>query len=187
MKQLTCVWMPLILAIACGDSRDTTADSNEQIEHGRTPEEGRDGGADVDAAMADRGLGAACHDGAHDCDEAMANCLDELSVLSQRVEFSGGYCSAPCADSESCGEHGGCPIGETQAELAGTPMGALFANLPSNCLRRCVEASDCRRDEGYDCKPMTAAMPEQLRTIALGVLADKPITKQAFCVPVRER
>jgi hypothetical protein len=113
-----------------------------------------------------------------------SKCLTELMVLGNLVEFPGGYCSASCEASTECGAAGACPVGETKAELASTPMASVFAMLPSNCLETCESATDCRVSEGYDCKPMTAAMPEQLRAIVSTLLGDKPIAKRTLCVPV---
>jgi hypothetical protein len=62
-------------------------------------------------------------------------------------------------------------------------MAVLFASLPSNCLKACTSSEDCRTGEGYRCEPMTEALPSELRTIAAGLLAGRPIAKQTFCVP----
>ncbi|MFT3928530.1 MAG: hypothetical protein QM778_38730 [Myxococcales bacterium] len=178
----------MFLFVACGDSSDTERTSggdppDHAADAGHAAGEHGDAGFDETAGAE---LGAACDpEHASSCGGDDNKCLTELAVLDTRVEFRGGYCSAGCDTSAECGADGACPVGETRAELAGTPMAALFDTLPSNCLRACESAAECRTEEGYDCKPMTAAMPEQLRAIVGTLLADKPITKRTLCVPIQ--
>lgn len=143
--------------------------------------------ARTDAGEAGRALGAACEvTDAAACAREKAICLTSLMVLSNEVAFEGGYCSAPCEHTEDCGTDGDCPVGETRAQLEGSPAAALFANLPSNCLKRCEESSDCREQEGYACGPLTSALPAEIRPIAQSVVADKPIASKRFCVPAAQ-
>jgi hypothetical protein len=158
----------------CGSSSDA-----EPADDGRTidPSSG-DGDASADLAP----LGGACSSEAA-CDGDEPLCMSELKVLTNEVRFVGGYCSQSCERSDDCGREGGCPIGEVQASQADSPAGALFEDLPARCLRRCTNDGECRVDEGYACKPMLSALPDDIRPFAEGLLDGEAIAHETFCVP----
>lgn len=65
------------------------------------------------------------------------------------IEFPGGYCSADCVTDGDCGE----------GALCVSTMGGMSA-----CFLTCEDGSDCREDEGYECRarhsdPQTFCMP----------------------------
>jgi hypothetical protein len=58
--------------------------------------------------------------------------------------FPNGYCSGKCTEHEQCGVTGACV-----RDIASETLG-----LPGACLRKCLDHSECRQDEGYGCWPL---------------------------------
>jgi hypothetical protein len=85
-------------------------------------------------------VGDACGD-ADECGGIPAEdirCLDELLVGSGiTITFPEGYCSAACGSDEDCGEGASCE---------------RFGSDINYCLDECRRDSDCREDDGYECR-----------------------------------
>lgn len=92
--------------------------------------------ARVDAGVMPSGVGDECESEGPGFPPTQGSCRSGQLCLSDAIGFRGGYCVTVCQGAR-------CPRDAACSRIQGFPV----------CLRTCAASDDCRRAEGYVCRP----------------------------------